>query len=63
MRVLAVAEQEFDRFDAVAHHDDVVRKIVLAQAEQRQLLVVRIVLDQQNVALAHRPPWACLLQW
>ena len=61
--VRAVAEQEFDRLDAVAHHHDLVREIVLAQAEQRQLFVVPVVLDQQNVALAHCPPWACLVQW
>ena len=50
--VLSIAEEEFDRLDAVADYDDLVREIVLAQAEQGQLFIVRIVFDEQDIAVA-----------
>ncbi len=54
--VLAVAEQEFNGLDTVADHDDVMGQAVLAQTEQRQLLVVGIVFYQQNKSIRHHCP-------
>lgn len=54
--MLAAAEQEFYGLDAVAHDDDVMCQVVLAKAEQRQLLVVGIVFHQQNKSIRHHCP-------
>jgi hypothetical protein len=49
----ALAEDELDRFRAVAHHDDLVRHLGLAQRAHRQLLVVGIVFHQQDHLVGH----------
>src|ERR1041385_437237 len=46
--VSAAAEEEIDRFAAVAGDDNFVREIGLAQRAQRKFLVGRIVLDEEN---------------
>ncbi|HKB73749.1 MAG TPA: hypothetical protein VKC82_05695 [Burkholderiales bacterium] len=50
--VSAGAEEEIDRFAAVASDDDFVREIGLAQRAQRKFLVGRIVLDEENYLLS-----------
>src|ERR1051326_7221892 len=47
--VTAVAEKEVERFGAVASHEYLVRNVTLLERAQRQLLVVRVVLDQQDL--------------
>ena len=42
------AEEEIQRLFAVADHVNLVRQLVLPQRDQRQLHVVRVVLDQQE---------------
>ena len=54
--VRARREQIIERLDAVAGDDDLVRDLALAERAQRQLHVVRVVLDQQD--LVHRAPRA-----
>jgi len=49
---LAAAEEELDRFAAVAGDDNFVREIGLAQRAQRKFLVGRIVLDEENCLLS-----------
>jgi hypothetical protein len=46
--VSAGAEEEIDRFAAVASDDDLVREVGPAQRAQRKFLVGRIVLDKEN---------------
>ena len=46
--VLARAEQVVERLGAVARHHRPVGDVVASQRPQRQLLVVRVVLDQQD---------------
>jgi len=46
--VSAGAEEEIDRFAAVASDDDFVREVGLAQRAQRKFLIGRIVLDEEN---------------
>jgi hypothetical protein len=50
--VSAGAEEEIDRFAAVASDDDFVREIGLAQRAQRKFLISRIVLDEENYLLS-----------
>jgi hypothetical protein len=50
--VSAGAEEEIDRFAAVASDDNFVREIGLAQRAQRKFLVSRIVLDEENYLLS-----------
>jgi hypothetical protein len=49
--VSASAEEEIDRFGAVAGDDYLVREIGPAQRAQRKFLVGRIVLDEENYLL------------
>jgi hypothetical protein len=49
--VSAGAEEEFDRFAAVASDDYLVREVGLAQCAQCKFLIVRIVLDEENYLL------------
>src|SRR6266850_2454606 len=50
--VSAGAEEEIDRFAAVASDDNLVREVGLAQRAQRKFLVARIVLDEENHLLS-----------
>jgi len=50
--VSAGAEEEIDRFAAVASDDNLVREVGLAQRAQRKFLVARIVLDEENYLLS-----------
>jgi len=50
--VFAGAEEEIDRFAAVASDDDLVREIDPAQRAQGKFLVGRIVLDEENYLLS-----------
>jgi len=49
--VSAGAEEEIDRFAAVAGDDDLVREVGLAQRAQGKFLIVRIVLDEEDYLL------------
>src|SRR6266850_2159116 len=51
--VSAGAEEEIDRFGAVASDDDFVREVGLAQRAQCKFLIVRIVLDEEDRLVSH----------
>jgi hypothetical protein len=50
--VSAGAEEEIDRFAPVASDNNFVREVGLAQRAQREFLVGRIVLDEENDLLS-----------
>ena len=53
----AGAEQEFERLDAVARDVDRISEIGALEGEQRELDVIEVVLDQQDVgALVKHDP-------
>src|SRR5205823_11935945 len=62
--VTALAKEKVERLGAVARHEQLVRDVALLERAQRQLLVLRVVLDQQDfdfVGEIHaRPCSGCL---
>src|SRR4029077_17531219 len=60
-RMAAVAEKKVQRLGAVACHEHLVRDVALLEGPQRELLVVRVVLDQQDfdfVGEIHARPYS-----
>src|SRR3546814_13372147 len=53
MRVFAAREQVVERLRAVADHLQAVGHVGLGEVDAGQFAVVRVVLDQQDVFLAH----------
>src|SRR5690606_38727483 len=54
-RMPAAAKQKLNGFHSIPDDDDFARGTAPAQAEQRQLLVIRVVFNEQDETLAHGP--------